>query len=81
MKIILECWRASSVVSRRYACELRQVQVPPFNLIIVDGNEAMWGEFKPKDEDATTYLWTNDPVHVGILKTSFEKLWKDSSLP
>jgi len=61
--------------------ELRQVQVPPFNLIIVDGNEAMWGKFKPKDEDATTYLWTNDPVHVGILKTSFEKLWKDSSRP
>lgn len=59
--------------------ELRQVQEPPFNLIIVDGNEAMWGEFKPKDEDATTYLWTSDPVQIGILGTSFEKLWKDSS--
>lgn len=61
--------------------ELKQVQDPPFNLIMIDDEEAMWGEFQPIDEDAATYLWTNDPIQIGILRTSFEKLWDNSSPP
>jgi len=58
--------------------ELRQVEKLPFNLLMVDDNEAIWGETQPKNEK-TQNLWTNDPTQIAILKMSFENLWQKSS--
>lgn len=58
--------------------ELRQVEKLPFNLMIVDDNEAVWGKNRLKNENLHS-LWTNDPTQINILKTSFESLWKESS--
>ena len=58
--------------------ELRQVEKLPFNLLMVDDNEAIWGENQPKNEK-TQNLWTNDPTQIAILKMSFENLWQKSS--
>jgi hypothetical protein len=53
--------------------ELKIVEKTPFRLLIVDRKEAMWGEtlIDPKSK----FLWTNDPLHLGILKRAFESLW------
>jgi len=58
--------------------ESRQVKKLPFNSVIVDDNEAIWGEFQSKNEN-TQNLWTNDPIQIAILKASFENLWQKSS--
>lgn len=58
--------------------ELRQVEELPFNLMIVDDSEAIWGGFHPKDQNPQS-LWTNDPTQIGILKTTFGSLWQKSS--
>jgi DNA-binding response OmpR family regulator len=58
--------------------ELRQAEKVPFNLTIVDDNEAIWGGLQPKNKN-TQDLWTNDPTQITILKTSFESLWQKSS--
>jgi DNA-binding response OmpR family regulator len=58
--------------------ELKQARKLSFNLIIVDHTEAMWGEFQHKNKNAQN-LWTNDPIQISILNTSFESLWKKSS--
>jgi len=58
--------------------ELRQVEKLPFNLLIVDDNEAIWGELQTKNENPQN-LWTNDPTQIAILKMSFENLWQKSS--
>jgi len=58
--------------------ELRQVEKLPFNLLIVDDKEAMWGETQPKNEDSPIF-WTDDPTQIFILKASFESLWQKSS--
>lgn len=58
--------------------ELRQVEKLPFNLLIVDDKEAMWGETRPKNEDSPIF-WTDDPTQISILKASFESLWQKSS--
>ncbi len=60
--------------------ELRQVEKLQFNLLIVDGKEAIWGEFKTKSENQRN-LWTNDPTQVAILKMAFENMWQKSSTP
>lgn len=60
--------------------ELRQVEKLQFNLLIVDGKEAIWGEFKTKSENQRN-LWTNDPAQVAILKMAFENMWQKSSTP
>ncbi|TET64908.1 hypothetical protein E3J49_03020, partial [Candidatus Bathyarchaeota archaeon] len=60
--------------------ELRQVEKLQFNLLIVDGMEAIWGEFKTKSENQRN-LWTNDPAQVAILKMAFENMWQKSSTP
>jgi DNA-binding response OmpR family regulator len=56
--------------------ELRQVDKRTFNLVIVDGKEAIWGESKSEME--RKFFWTNDPVQVGILKRAFENLWQEA---
>jgi sugar-specific transcriptional regulator TrmB len=56
--------------------ELRQVDKRAFNLVIVDGKEAIWGESKSDRE--RKFFWTNDPVQVGILRRAFENLWQEA---
>jgi len=58
--------------------EIRELEKLPFNLIIIDDKEAIWGELQPKNENAQN-LWTNNPTQITILKTSFESLWQKSS--
>jgi DNA-binding response OmpR family regulator len=58
--------------------ELRQIEKLPFNLLIVDDKEAIWGELQTKNENPQN-LWTNDPTQIAILKMSFENLWQKSS--
>jgi len=58
--------------------ELEQTEKPPFKLIIRDDKEAMWSEFQPKNENAQTF-WTDDPIQITILKTSFENLWQKAT--
>ncbi len=57
--------------------DLRFVAKRAFNLVIVDGREAIWGESKLLRFERRV-LWTNDPVQVGILKRAFENLWQES---
>ena len=63
--------------ARNSKIELRRVEMLPFNLLIVDGKEAMWGEFQPEDSNRTI-LWTNDSTQISILKMAFENLWRES---
>jgi sugar-specific transcriptional regulator TrmB len=57
--------------------DLRQVAKRAFNLAIVDGKEAIWGESKTEKAERKVF-WTNDPVQVGILKRAFEHLWQEA---
>jgi DNA-binding response OmpR family regulator len=57
---------------------LRHVSKLPFNLVIVDNKEAMWGELQNRDRNAVVF-WSNDPAQIAILKMSFEHLWQNSS--
>lgn len=56
--------------------ELRQVDKRAFDLTIVDGREAVWGESKVGVE--RRFFWTNDSVQVGILRRAFENLWQEA---
>jgi len=58
--------------------KLRQVEELPFNLIIVDDNEAIWGILRHEKQNGQN-LWTNDPTQIGILEAAFESLWQKSS--
>lgn len=60
------------------AIELRQIDQLPFNLIIVDDAQAMWGDRQPKNGNTHTY-WTDDTTQINILKTSFENLWQKAT--
>lgn len=55
---------------------LRQIPKLPFNLILTDDVEAIWGDFQ-SDEPNQKVLWTNDPIQVDILKRAFEALWQE----
>jgi hypothetical protein len=57
--------------------ELRQTEELPFNLLIVDRREAMWGELESKNENRQNF-WTDDPTQIAILEMSFESLWQKS---
>lgn len=57
--------------------ELRRVDKTPFKLLVVDRKEAIWGESKSGKMN-TRFLWTNDPMHVGILRRAFDNLWDES---
>lgn len=63
--------------SKNNPIELRQMEELPFNLLIVDRREAMWGELESKNENPQN-LWTNDPTQIAILEMSFESLWQKS---
>ena len=66
-------------VAGRAKCrvDLRQVTKRSFNLAIVDGKEAIWGESKREKAERKVF-WTNDPVQVGILKRAFDNLWQEA---
>lgn len=58
--------------------EIKQLETIPFNLIIVDDSEALWGEFQFKSRSIQSF-WTNESTQIAILKTCFETLWQRSS--
>jgi DNA-binding response OmpR family regulator len=57
--------------------EIRQVKSLPFNLLLVDNAEAVWGDFENKNTHPKV-LWTNDPIQVDILRRAFESLWQEA---
>jgi DNA-binding response OmpR family regulator len=57
--------------------ELRKVETLPFNLLMIDDKEAIWGEFQPEDTNRKI-LWTNDQTQISVLKMAFENLWLES---
>ncbi len=57
--------------------DLKQVDKRSFNLVVVDGREAIWGESKFEVAERKVF-WTNDPTQVGILKRAFENLWQEA---
>jgi len=57
--------------------ELKQIEKPPFSILIVDEKEAMWGEQAASEH--TPVFWTNNPTQIAILKTSFENMWQKAS--
>jgi len=59
--------------------EWRQLEKLPFHLAIVDGNEAVWGNFQRKAEKVQNF-WTNDPTQIAMLKTSFTYLWRNARI-
>lgn len=64
-------------LARGNKIELRKVEMLPFSLLMIDGKEAIWGEFQPEDANRKI-LWTNDSTQIGILKMAFENLWQES---
>jgi len=58
--------------------KLKYVEKLPYNLLIVDDREAIWGKTSYNDED-TPNFWTNDPTQIAILKMAFGNQWKKSS--
>lgn len=57
--------------------EIRQIKSLPFNLLMVDNVEAVWGDFQSKNTHPKV-LWTNDPIQVDILRRAFESLWQEA---
>ena len=57
--------------------ELRTMEKIPFNLMIVDDKEAMWGDLLVNGGNVHSF-WTGDPMQIAILKTSFENLWENA---
>jgi len=57
--------------------ELRHVEMLPFNLLIVDEEEAIWGEFQPRNAGSKIFL-TNNQTQIGLVKMAFNNLWMQS---
>jgi sugar-specific transcriptional regulator TrmB len=57
--------------------EVRHMEKIPFNLLISDEKEAMWGDAQPTNGNVKN-LWTDDPTQVNILMASFDSLWQKS---
>jgi YesN/AraC family two-component response regulator len=57
--------------------ELRHVEMLPFNLLIVDEEEAIWGEFQPRNAGSKIFL-SNDQTQIGLVKMAFNNLWMQS---
>lgn len=72
--------RRIRILSSKANCtvELRRVDKTPFKLLVVDRKEAIWGESKSGKMNAR-FLWTNDPMHVGILRRAFDNLWDEAA--
>jgi sugar-specific transcriptional regulator TrmB len=64
-------------------CEIRHVSGLTSLTTIVDDKELMIGSAVHVGEDLTKEelmheLWTNDSIHIGVMKVFFERLWSDS---
>lgn len=57
--------------------ELKRVDKTPFKVLVIDRKEAVWGESKSGKMNSR-FLWTNDQMHVGILRRAFETLWQEA---
>lgn len=57
--------------------ELRHVEMLPFNLLIVDEEEAIWGEFQPRNASSKVFL-TNNKAQIDLVKMAFNNLWMQS---
>lgn len=57
--------------------ELRHVEKLPFNLLIVDEEKAIWGEFQPRNAGSKVFL-TNDQTQISFVKMAFNNLWTQS---
>jgi len=54
--------------------ELKRMPKLPFNVVIIDDSEAIWGDFQ-SDEPSQKVLWTNDQTQINILNQAFSNLW------
>lgn len=57
--------------------ELRYVEMLPFNLLIVDEEEAIWGESQPRNAGSKIFL-TNNQTQINLVKMAFNNLWMHS---
>jgi sugar-specific transcriptional regulator TrmB len=57
--------------------ELRHVERLPFNLLVVDEGEAIWGEFQPGNVGSKVFL-TNNKAQIDLVKMAFNNLWMQS---
>ncbi|HSV48716.1 MAG TPA: helix-turn-helix domain-containing protein, partial [Candidatus Acidoferrales bacterium] len=71
--------RRVRLLSSKVNCcvELKRVDKTPFKLLVIDRKEAVWGESKSAKMNSR-FLWTNDQMHVGILRRAFESLWQEA---
>lgn len=58
----------------RQLLELKSFEALPFNAVIFDNKEAIWGNFKFTKEGSN--LWSNLPFHVEMVKAAFDSLWQ-----
>lgn len=57
--------------------ELRYAEMLPFNMLIVDEEEAIWGEFQPGNAGSKIFL-TNNQTQIALVKMAFNNLWMQS---
>ena len=71
--------RRIRLLSTKANCEveLKRVDKTPFKVLVIDRKEAVWGESKSGKLNSR-FLWTNDQMHVGILRRAFENLWQEA---
>ncbi len=71
--------RRIRLLSTKANCEveLKRVDKTPFKVLVIDRKEAVWGESKSGKMNSR-FLWTNDQMHVGILRRAFENLWQEA---
>jgi len=63
--------------TREDKIEVRKAEVMPFNVLIVDSKEAIWGDFESQNT-SRRILWTNDSTQISVLEMAFESLWRES---
>jgi DNA-binding response OmpR family regulator len=73
-------WMISRMKHREDELVLKLLEHLPFNIIIIDDAEALWGQFS-MGRGSKNILWTSDPVQLTILKAAFESLWNKASYP
>ncbi len=76
-KRINQLYLSSSSKSTLSLLELKRIKKLPFNLVLIDDAEAIWGDFQ-SDEPSQKVLWTNDQIQISILKRAFDGLWQES---
>jgi DNA-binding response OmpR family regulator len=62
--------------AKQLQMEIRQVDYLPFKLVLIDSEQAMWGDFSC--EETSKVFWTNDSMQLYILEVAFNQLWLQS---